>query len=48
MNCVLLVQTDCCTNNCQTEGKHDDIEEHEEEQTDEEDIDSLSIKTKMG
>ena len=48
MNCHLIVQTECCKNNCQTEEKHDDIEEYEEEQTDEEDIDSLSIKTKMG
>ena len=48
MNCHLVVQTECCKNNCQTEEKHDDIEEYEEEQTDEEDIDSLSVKTKMG
>ena len=48
MNCHLTVQTECCKNNCQTEEKHDDIEEYEEEQTDEEDIDSLSVKTKMG
>jgi hypothetical protein len=48
MNCHLIVQTECCKNNCQTEEKHDDMDEYKEEQTDEEDIDSLSIKTKMG
>jgi len=48
MNCHLVVQTECCKNNCQTDEKHDDMDEYEEEQTDEEDIDSLSIKTKMG
>jgi hypothetical protein len=48
MNCHLIVQTECCKNNCPTEEKHDDMDEYEEEQTDEEDIDSLSIKTKMG
>ena len=48
MNCHLIVQTECCKNNCRTEEKHDDMDEYEEEQTDEEDIDSLSIKTQMG
>jgi hypothetical protein len=48
MNCHLVVQTECCKNNCQTEEKHDDMDEYEEEQTDEEDIDSLSTITKMG
>ena len=48
MNCHLVVQTECCKNNCQTEEQHDDMDEYEEEQTDEEDIDSLSTKTKIG
>jgi len=48
MNCHLIVQTECCKNNCQTEEKHDDIDEYEEEQTDEEEIYSLSTKTNMG
>ena len=48
MNCGIVVQTECCKNNCQTEEKHDDMDEYEEEQTDEEDIASLSAKTIIG
>ena len=48
MNCGIVVQTECCKNNCQTEEKHNDMDECEEEQTDEEDIDSLSTKPTMG
>ena len=48
MNCGIVVQTECCKNNCQTKEKHDDMDEYEEEQTDEEDIDSLSTKTLVG
>ena len=48
MNCELVVKTECCKNNCQTEEKHDDINEYEEETDDEEEIDSLSTKTLVG
>ena len=48
MNCGIVVQTECCKNNCQTEEKHDDMDEYEEEQTDEEDTGSLSTKTLVG
>ena len=48
MNCGIVVQTECCKNNCQTGEKSDDMDEYEEEQTDEEDIDSLSTKTLVG
>ena len=48
MNCGIVVHTERCKNNCQTEEKHEDTDEYEEEQTDEEDIDSLSTKTMIG
>ena len=45
MNCGLVVRTECCKNNCQTEEKHDDIDEYEEETDDEEEIDKASVQT---
>jgi len=45
MNCHLVVQTECCKNNCQTEEKHDDMDEYEEETNDEEEIETCSEKT---
>ena len=44
MNCEIVVQTECCKNNCQTEEKHDN-DEYEEEKVDEEEIDDLSNTT---
>ena len=52
MNCVLMVQTDCCTNNCsKAEEKNTSVDEYEAESSDEEseeEIDTLSTKTMMG
>ena len=52
MNCVLMVQTDCCTNNCsKAEEKITSVDEYEAGSSDEEseeEIDTLSTKTMMG
>jgi hypothetical protein len=52
MNCVLRVQTDCCTNNCsKAEEKNTSVDEYEAVSSDEEseeEIDTLSTKTIMG
>ena len=52
MNCVLMVQTDCCTNNCsKAEEKNTSVDEYEAGSSDEEseeEIDTLSTKTIMG
>lgn len=50
MNCVLTVQTDCCTNSClKAEDGDPSMEEYEvgETQSDEKDIDSVSGKTRL-
>ena len=50
MNCVLMVQTDCCTNNC-SKAEYGDapLDEYEvgDSESDEEDLDSGSIKTRL-
>ena len=50
MNCVLMVQTDCCTNNC-SKAKDEDssLDEYEagDSESDEEDLASGSIKTRL-
>ena len=48
MNCSCVVATECCKNNCQTDEKHDGVEEYEGEKIDEEEIDKLNAVTKMG
>ena len=50
MNCVLVVETSCCTNNClKAEIKDSSIEEYEvgssDEEKEEEDMESVSGKT---
>ena len=46
MNCGLVVQTECCKNNCsKIEETDDDMDEYEEETVDEEEIDKASVKT---
>ena len=53
MNCVIVVETDCCKNNCaQAEEKNTSLDEEYEagssDEESEENIDSLSTKTQMG
>ena len=50
MNCVIVVETDCCTHNCSKaeEDKKNSLEEYEagsSDDEDEEEIDKLSTKT---
>ena len=50
MNCVIVVESDCCTNNCsKAEAKEPSVEEYEvgesESDEEEEEIDKLSVKT---
>ena len=50
MNCVLMVQTDCCTNNClKAEDGDTSMEEYEvgdtESEEEEEEIDKASVQT---
>ena len=50
MNCVLMIQTDCCTNNCsKAEDEDSSMDEYEvgDTESEEEDIDSGSIKTRL-
>ena len=53
MNCVLMVQTDCCTNNCsKADEKDSSVDEYEagssESEKEEEDMESVSTKTRIG
>ena len=52
MNCLIVVETDCCAHNCsQAEEKKTPLDEYEAGSSDEEsegNIDSLSAKTQMG
>ena len=51
MNCVFVVETSCCTNNCsQADEKESSVDEYEagSSESEEEDIDSLSTKTIIG
>ena len=50
MNCVLVVETDCCTHNCsKADEKDSSVEEYEvgssDEEKEEEDMESVSGKT---
>ena len=50
MNCVLMVQTDCCTNNCSKAEETDSgVDEYEagSSESEEEDMESVSIKTRV-
>ena len=52
MNCVFVVETSCCTNNCSQadERKDSSVDEYEagSSESEGEDIDSLSTKTIIG
>ena len=50
MNCVLMVQTDCCTNNClKADEKDSSVDEYEagssESEEEEEETDKASVQT---
>ena len=50
MNCVIVVESDCCTNNCsKAEAKEPNVEEYDagESESDEEEVktDKASVKT---
>ena len=52
MNCLIVVETDCCTHNCSQAAEQDTtLDEYEVGSSDEEseeNVDRLSMKTQMG
>ena len=51
MNCVIVVESDCCAHNCsKAEAKESSVEEYEvgESESDEGDVDTIITKTTVG